>query len=80
MEVNRSTWARRATRHTSPEIQWSCCDGCPSLYAKPPDPRLERLGRGKWEYYCDKMGRFVARKEIYTMEKDCPIGRKAGRR
>lgn len=75
------TWGRRQDLHTSPEIQWSRCDGCPEMTCKH-HPEM-RLPKNQWTYYCNGLATELTRKEIYDMTKrKCPIGRglKRGRR
>lgn len=68
------TWGRHPEPHTSPEIQWSRCDGCPSLTCNH-HPEM-RLQENQWTYYCDRLASKLTRKEIYGMTKrKCPIGR-----
>ena len=72
-----NVWARKPELHTSPDIGWSLCDGCPELTVKPRDwAKHERYG-----YYCNKLHRELTQKSIYEMRTDsCPIGRQAKRR
>lgn len=81
MTLQFGTWARRPDAHTSPEITWSRCDGCPELTCKH-HPEM-RLPENQWTYHCAQLARGLSRKEIYDMTKNaCPIGRelKRGRR
>ena len=73
------TWGRRQDGHTSPEIQWSRCDGCSEMTCKHhPEMRLEK---NQWTYYCDAFHTNLTRKQVYEMtEESCPIGRKLERR
>ena len=65
-----NVWARRPELHTSPDISWSRCDGCPELTVKPRDwAKKERYG-----YYCNQLHRELTRKGIYDMtKKECPL-------
>ena len=76
---------KRRMLHTSPEIQWSICDGCEFLEVtdKRNSQLFKRHGERPFEYRCHANSKSGAltRSEIYVMTKSkCPIGRDVKRR
>ena len=76
------TWAQRRPVHTSPNISWSRCDGCPEMevderrYSSPDANRPGADGVNYTPYWCRKQHRHLTRREIYEMTvDDCPIKR-----
>lgn len=76
---------KRRMLHTSPDIQWSICDGCAFLEVKDlRDRPLFKLYRERpFEYTCHANARDgrLTKKDIYEMTSSkCPIKREAKRR
>ena len=76
---------KRKMLHTSPDIQWSLCDGCGFLEVKDlRDRTLFKLYRERpFEYTCWAMSKdgSLTKKDIYEMTSaKCPVMREAKRR
>jgi len=74
---------RRRVLHTSPEINWSICDGCNCLEVTDMtgSKLYQRTGKNGYSYKCSarRKNPALTRKEIYEMTKErCPMGRDAG--
>lgn len=77
--TNYGTWGRRAPIHSTPDTQWTRCDGCAHFECIP----QERSRLHPWRYHCGKLAREIEYRELFGISKrDCPVGRelKRGRR
>ena len=71
------TWGYRPTVRSTPDTQWTRCDGCAHFECI----ECERSRLHPWRYYCDKLGREIEYRELFAIKKeDCPIHRAIRRR